>query len=483
MLDRIILTALVFSAVLSNPGEARGTSPTKRPNVLFIAIDDLNDWVGCLNGHPQSKTPHMDRLASQGVLFTNAHCQAPICQPSRSSLLTGIYPWANGVYAIEQNLRDAPLLKNAVTIPQHFRREGYHTMGAGKIYHRGEGDADAWDDWGIRHGWNWMGKLVGPEGVSGLPEPSIFDFGPIPVEDKDMNDGRVTTWAEERLQNDYDKPFFLAVGLITPHLPLFTPTENYNQFPLATTTLPEVFPADLDDLPPMGLKFTRYFDSTPMSHHNITRHGLWTKAVASYLACSNYTDQCVGRLMASLNKRSDADNTIVVLWSDHGFHLGEKMHWEKRSLWEESTRVPLMIVAPDLTKPGGRCSRPVELIDLFPTLTELCNIPEAAGQQGDSLVPLLKNPDHEWNHPAITTQMPGNHSIRTEHWRYIRYANGDEELYDHRNDPHEFHNLANETKHLEIKRELATFLPKKEVPSGPRLPLQKYTQDFDWTQP
>ncbi len=455
----------------------------EKPNVLFIAIDDLNDWVGCLDGHPQSKTPHMDDLAKRGVLFTNAHCQAPICQPSRSSLLTGTYPWSNGVYDIEQEMREAPLLKDAVTIPQHFRKNGYHTIGAGKIYHRGEGDVDAWDEWGIRHGWGWMGKLIGPEGVSGLPEPSIFDFGPIEVPPEEMNDGRVTTWASEQLQKEYDKPFFLAVGLITPHLPLFTPTEFYDQFPLTSTLLPEVRANDLDDLPPMGLKFTRYFDSTPMSHHNITRHGLWTKAVASYLACSTYTDYCVGQLLAALDKSDHANDTIVVLWSDHGFHIGEKMHWEKRSLWEESTRVPLMIVAPDVTKPGGRCSRPVELIDLFPTLTELCDIPAAAAQQGDSLLPLLKDPSHEWNHPAITTQMIGNHSVRTEHWRYIRYANGDEELYDHHKDPHEFENLAEQSEYAAIMQELAAHLPVKEVPSGPRLPKQKYTQEFDWSRP
>ena len=155
------------------------------------------------------------------------------------------------------------------------------------------------------------------------------------------------------------------------------------------------------------------------------------------------------------------------------------MHWEKRSLREESTRVPLVIIAPDVTRPGGRCSRPVELIDLFPTLTELCALPDAPDQQGYSLLPLLKDPDHPWNRPAITTQMPGNHSIRTEHWRYIRYANGDEELYEHRTDRHEFHNLASDTKFQDVKDKLAKHLPAHEVSSGPRLSRQKFTQEFD----
>lgn len=468
--------------------EVRGqTSPPPevgdRPNVLFIAIDDLNDWVGCLGGHAQAKTPHLDRLAANGVNFTNAHCQAPICMPSRTSLLTGTYPHQNGVYVIEQKFEDAPLLKDAMTLPQYFRDNGYHTVGCGKIYHRTSERAGDWDEWGFRKGWGWMRDRVGPEGASGLPEPSIFDFGPIEATSEEMNDWQVVDWIEPRLKQKYDKPLFMAVGLITPHLPLFTPTEFYDQYPPDETELPPTLPGDLDDLPPMGRKFTRYFDSTPMSHHNITRYGLWHKAVASYLATATFTDACVGRVLDALQQSPHRDNTIVVLWSDHGFHVGEKMHWEKRSLWEESTRVPLMFAGPGVEAEGMACSRPVGLIDIFPTLVELCDLPPLEQLQGNSLVPLLKDPQRKWNHSALTTHHPGNHAVRSERWRYIRYANGDEELYDHQNDPHEWTNLANDPKYLSVKQDLAKEMPEQSAPYAPRLPRQTFTQEFNWFDP
>ena len=458
-----------------------------RPNVLFIAIDDLNDWTGFLGGHPDVKTPHMDRLAAQGVSFGNAHCQAPICMPSRASLLTGTYPHRNGIYVIEQNYHDAPLLKEAVTLPQHFKSNGYRTLGCGKIYHRANDHLDGrdWDAYQPGKGWMWLKEIVGPKGVSGLPDPSIFDFGPVNVEPSQMGDWEVTDWAIERLREKQDAPFFLAVGLITPHLPHYTPQSFFEAYPEDQISLPNILAGDLDDLPPMGRKFTRYFDSTPMSHHNITRHGLWHKAVASYLACATFTDTCVGRLLGALEESPYADNTIIVLWSDHGFHLGEKMHWEKRSLWERSTRVPLVFAGPGITARGRTCARPVGLIDIYPTLIDLCHLPKPNSDQlqGHSLTPLLSDPDAKWNHPVLTTHHPGNHAIRTERWRYIRYANGDEELYDHDSDPNEFYNLAKSKAHTEIIQELRTALPPSCADYAPRLPRQKFTQEFDWFSP
>lgn len=482
MIARLLFLSILFVAL--DPLAVVATAA--RPNVLFIAIDDLNDWVGCLGGHPQAKTPHIDRLARRGVNFSNAHCQAPICMPSRTSLLTGTHPHRNGVYMIEQNLRDGPLVKNAVTLPRYFKNNGYRILRTGKIYHRvAEGAADEWDESGPRRGWAWMSRLVGPKGISGLPEPSIFDFGPFPVETGEMNDSKAVDWALERLAEPAaDRPFFLAVGLITPHLPLFTPPEFFGRHPLDQVKLPATQPGDLDDLPPMGLKFTRYFDTTPMSHHNITRHGLWNKAVASYLATATFTDHCVGRLLDALDSSPHADNTIVVLWSDHGFHIGEKMHWEKRSLWEESTRVPLIFSLPGPARQAGtNCARPVGLIDLFPTLVELCDLPKKDDLQGRSLVPLLNDPNLPWDHPVLTTHHPGNHAVRSERWRYIRYANGDEELYDHRHDPHEFRNLAGDPEFQSVIKRLSRHLPEYCVPYAPRLPRQKFTQEFDWLKP
>jgi len=479
------LLIALFSLLLTEP-TASTTQAAEKPNVLFIAIDDLNDWVGSMDGHPQAQTPHIDRLATRGINFLNAHCQAPICQPSRTSLLTSTYPHRNGVYFIEQDFDNAPLIEDAITLPTYFKQNGYRILRGGKIYHRTpEGDSDNWDESGERRGWNWMGKLVGPEGVSGLPEPSIFDFGPVPVVTEDMNDARVAKWAAEKLSEEGDqRPFFLAVGFITPHLPLFTPEAFYERFPLDRVDLPATQPGDLDDLPPLGRKFTRYFDTTPMSHHHITRHGLWKKAVASYLATSTFTDHCVGIVLDALEASAHADNTVVVLWSDHGFHLGEKMHWEKRSLWEESTRVPLVFVAPGGDMPRNATSRrPVGLIDIYPTLVELCGLPRNEDLQGRSLVPLMKDPDLPWDHPVLTTHHPGNHAVRSERWRYILYANGDEELYDHHNDPHEFRNLADEPHYTEIIEDLQRHIPKETAPYAPRLPKQKFTQDFDWFQP
>ncbi len=471
-------------AVIAMPSDLLANKfSEQKPNVLFIAIDDLNDWVGCLAGHPQVKTPHIDRLAKRGVLFSNAHCQAPICQPSRTSLLTGTYPHRNGVYTVEQHWRKAPLIKDAVTLPQYFREQGYYTMGTGKIFHRKDQLEPAWDEWGVRRGWGWMGKRAGPNGISGLPTPSIFDFGPLPARPEEMNDMRVADWAVDQINKNYEEPFFLAVGLITPHLPLFTPTEFYEQYPLETTLLPATLPGDLDDIPAMGRKFTRYFDTTPMSHHNITRHGLWHKAVASYLACATFTDHCVGRLLNALDNSPNANNTIIVLWSDHGFHIGEKMHWEKRSLWEESTRVPLIFSIPGEQNQNKQCSRPVGLIDIYPTLIELCHLQEKKDLQGRSLLPLLKDPNRKWDHPVLTTHHPGNHAVRSEHWRYIRYANGDEELYDHRTDQHEFTNLARNPKYANIIQKLTKSIPQKNAPYGPSESRQKFTQEFDWTKP
>jgi arylsulfatase A-like enzyme len=237
----------------------------------------------------------------------------------------------------------------------------------------------------------------------------------------------------------------------------------------------------------MGRKFTRYFDSTPMSHHNITRYGLWHKAVASYLACATFTDACVGRLLDALEASPFADNTLIVLWSDHGFHLGEKMHWEKRSLWEESTRVPLIFALPRATSTGGqaglRCAKPVGLIDIFPTLVELCALPKLENLDGQSLVPLINDPNRPWEFPALTTHHPGNHAIRTERWRYIRYANGDQELYDHDCDPHEWVNLAGRPESLAVMKELSALIPEQCAEYAPRQPRQQFTQEFDWSRP
>jgi arylsulfatase A-like enzyme len=474
---------LLLPLVAPTPAAAGAAAP--RPNVLFIAIDDLNDWVGCLGGHPQAHTPNIDRLARRGVLFTNAHCQAPICQPSRSSLLSGTYPFHNGVYDIPQRMRDAPALKDAVTLPQYLAGFGYKTISAGKVFHRPE--ETAWHENGPAGRtfpkFPWFGKTS----VSGLPLVGpggrVFDFGPVDAKPEELPDGKTATWAVARIRQGLPEPFFFAVGFTGTHLPLFASRETHRRFPPAAVRLPVAPMDDLEDVPPMGRKFTRYFDFSPLTHNEILRRGLWHRAVAAYLACVTEVDLAVGRVLDALEKSPHSQNTLIVLWSDHGFHLGEKLHWEKRSLWDRSTRGPLIFSGPASSIPIATCSRTIGLIDLYPTLVELCGLPAKPGLDGRSLAPLLRDPQRAWPYPALTTQMPGNHAVRTEQWRYIRYVNGDEELYDMRADPHELTNLAGDPRRAATKSDLARWLPKQETPMGPRLPTGATEFEFDWTKP
>ena len=441
-----------------------GDQAVDRPNVLFIAIDDLNDWVGCLGGHPQVRTPNIDRLARRGVLFSNAHCQAPICNPSRVSLLTGVLPSTSGVYELNQPHHLSTVLKDAVTLPAHYKAAGYHVLGRGKIYHgRYEYPTD-WHDFkttGDARNQQWRTKPV-----SSIPGIRVRDFGPIDLPEEQFGDLINARWAAGQLQRDFGRPFFMAVGIRLPHVPLYAPRRFFKRHPEKQVKLPVVRGDDLADLPPAGLQITRYMHNTPLNHKSVLASGNWRNAVAAYLACTEFVDHCVGVMLDALDASSHAKDTVVVLWSDHGWHLGEKQHWAKRSLWGESTRVPLIVAGPGLAK--GNCSRPVGLIDLYPTLNELCDLAKPPQSlEGHSLVPLLRKPDAAWPHPAITTFHQNDHTIRTEHWRYIRYANGDEELYDCAADPHEWINLAAKPEHRGTLAQLRLHLPKVNAVDAP----------------
>ena len=435
-----------------------------KPNVLFIAIDDLNDWVGCLKGHPQVRTPHMDGLAKRGVLFSNAHCQAPICNPSRVSLLTGVRPSTSGVYELNQPHHLSPLLKKAVTLPAQFKANGYHVLGRGKIYH---GRYKYPEDW---HDFKAMGdarlKQFRVKPVSSVPGIGVRDFGPIDLKEEEFGDLMNARWAAEQLKRDFGKPFFLAVGIRLPHVPLYAPKRFFARHPEAKVRLPAVRADDLKDLPPAALAITRYMYSTPLNHKSVIESGNWKNAVAAYLACTEFVDHCVGVMLKSLDESAHAKNTIIVLWSDHGWHLGEKEHWAKRSLWEESTRVPLILAGPGIVQ--GTSPRAVGLIDLYPTLTELCKLPRPPQTlEGRSLMPLLKNPKAIWPHAALTTFHRNDHTLRTERWRYIRYANGDEELYDHTKDSHEWNNLAKDEKFAAVLKRFRGQLPEVNALDSP----------------
>jgi len=453
------------AATLVFPHFAFSARSTKnKPNVLFIAIDDLNDWIGCLGGHPDVKTPNLDRVAQRGVLFTNAHCSAPACNPSRASLMTGILPSTSGVYHNPQPWRQSPALADAVTIPQHFMAHGYRVTGAGKIYHGAFPDPPSWQEYFPSQQNNKPDDpMPANRPLNGIPNTAQFDWGPVNVPDERMGDWKVADWVIEQLGKKFDRPFFLGCGFFRPHLPWYVPAKYFEMYPAEKVTLPNVNENDLDDVPPMGRKIAR----PEGDHKKVIDYNQWRKAVQGYLASISFVDTCVGRVIDAFDKSPHADNTLIVLWSDHGWHLGEKLHWRKFALWEEATHNVFMVIAPGVTQPGQRCPCTVSMIDIYPTLIDLCDLAPKKELQGKSLLPLLKNPKAEWQSPALTTHGRNNHSLRSEKWRYIRYSDGTEELYDHDKDELEWTNLAGDPKYVDVKKDLAKWLPTTNAPDVP----------------
>jgi arylsulfatase A-like enzyme len=446
----LILFCLNFASASSATGHAGD-----KPNVLFIAIDDLNHWVGHLGRNPQTKTPNIDRLASEGVSFTKAYCTAPACNPSRASLMSGQRPSTTGCYLNGQNWR--PGISEEKLLNTYFARAGYRVYGAGKIYH-GAGDRGGeWTDYFPGSGETQQHPDAKDSGVDGIK------FYPLANRDEDMPDYKVVTYGLEKLKEKSDKPFFLAIGLVKPHMPFSVPKKWFDLFPLDSIQLPPHREDDLDDVPPAGVKMAR----PDSDHAKIVRSGRWNEVVQAYLATIAFCDSQVGRLLDGLEASSHRDNTIVVLWSDHGWSLGEKSHWRKFALWEEPTRSVFVWKVPGVTQPDGVCVRPVDFTSVYPTLCELTGLPLPDHLDGRSIVPLLKDPRTEWEPPAITTHDFKNHAVRSEDWRYIRYANGDEELYDTAADPLEYINLADQAEHAARKAELAKWLPHTDAASLP----------------
>jgi arylsulfatase A-like enzyme len=451
-----------FLASIGAAGAASGAA--SRQNVLFIPVDDLNDWIGCLGGHPDTRTPNFDRLARRGTLFTNAHCAAPLCNPSRAALMTGIRPSTSGVYQNPQPWRQAAALQNAVTLPQHFMANGYFVAGGGKTYHDSYPDPASWQEYFPSKTQQKPEDPMPPgRPLNGIPNTAHFDWGPVDVPDSKMGDSQVVDWAIGQLRKPHRQPFFLACGLFRPHLPWYVPPKYFDLFPLNSITLPNVKPDDLDDIPPLGRKMAR----PEGDHKKVIDHGQWRKAVQGYLASIAFTDAMLGRLLDAFEDSPHARNTTVVLWSDHGWHLGEKLHWRKFALWEEATHNVLMISSPGLTRPGTRCRRTVSLMDVYPTLIDICGLPARAGLEGVSLAPLLKDPGAKWDRPAVTTYGRNNHSVRSEKWRYIRYSDGTEELYDRENDEMEWTNLASKPELAPVKKDLTRWLPAVNAPDAP----------------
>ncbi len=438
-----------------------------KPNVLFIGVDDMNDWVGCLNGHPNAKTPNIDRLAQRGVLFERAYCAAPACLPSRTALMSGLAPHQTGIYTNSSGYwRDSPRLTNAVMLPQYFRQQGYWSGGTGKMYHsHGAMDADppSWDAYwpSIDHAIAWSAAPPKEERPAcGLDLPNRMDWGPVDVDNEEMGDWQSVNWAIEKLQLEHDKPFFLACGIFRPHLPWYVPRKYFDMHPLETVQLPQVKENDLDDIPE---KWGHRMAFPTQYHPKIAGAGKWREAVQAYLACCSFADDCVGRLIEALDQSPYKDNTIVVLWSDHGWHLGEKHHWRKFTLWEESCRNPMIIATPDMQTAGGRVGEAVSLMDIYPTLVELCGLPPRRELFGKSLVKFLADPNVRRDEPVVVANGKENWSIRTSRWNYIYYRDRSEELYDHFNDPYEWTNLADSSQYKETKEWLRSFVPNQSI--------------------
>ena len=428
------------------------------PNVLLITVDDLNDWVVGLDGHPQSLTPNIERLARRGVFFTNAHCQAPICNPSRTSFMTGLRPSTTGIYENRPWFRSTALNKNRVTLTEHFSANGYETFTAGKIFHGSRTEKRSFDNIGPTPGQvDKEAKRVQAE-LKGL-----WDFGPQDYGGNKSNDYKDASWVIELLGRKHPRPFFAALGFYRPHVPFYAPRKWFELHPLDKVRLPEVKLDDWLDLPEAARKLMS--NKTPPPHDWFVKNGKWKPAVQAYLSCVSFMDAQVGRVLNALEKSAYAKNTIVVLISDHGFHLGEKQRWAKQSLWETSTHVPMIFSVPGGLR-GKRCSRPVELIQVFPTLVELCEIKKREGLEGVSIKALLDDPSAAWSRPALTTYKRNNHAVRSERWRYIRYSDGSEELYDHSKDPNEWTNLAGAPGNAEVIRKHARWLPKLNVPNA-----------------
>lgn len=462
----------------------------ERPNVLFISLDDMNDWIGCYGGHPDAKTPNIDRLAKRGVLFTNAHCVSPICGPSRASVLTGMRPETTGVYHNRGKYID--YVPDAVTFPEHFRANGYHALAAGKVNHDlGDPDPKLWDengpDCGVL-GTPFIGNeldtlkpgqtlqinrdglkvtLPANGGLSWIDRPNnkwnSFDWAPLDVSDDEFPDGKIANWAVDQLARQHKQPLLLAVGFYKPHQPFFAPRKYFEMYGRKKVRLPKSIRDDLSDVSPPG-KYLATKPWTSGTHKTVAKHNAWLDAVHAYLATVSFVDALVGEVVAGLDSGPHVDNTWIVLWSDHGWSLGEKQHWGKHVPWTECVRVPLLVVPPrgkqpSGFRPGSRCDAHVSLLDLYPTLTDICGLPTRSELEGRSLGPLIADPNAEWNEAVVSTIGRGTHSVATDRWRYIRYFDGSEELYDLRSDTEEWTNIASRPEHKDTKRRLAMHIP------------------------
>lgn len=430
----------------------QATQPSKPMNVLFLAIDDLNTWL-LDDSNPYAGTviaPNIRKLADSGVIFNRTYTASPACSPSRTAFLSGISPWKTGVYENGMDIEASEPLTRATSFPDWFKQAGYYTASYGKIGH-GWDNRSGWDD-RIGHSRDPVPPNV-PLTPIGKGEQ---DWGPIHLAEEEMNDTTYADAAIKQLQKKHDKPFFLACGLFHPHMPWYVPQKYFDKYPLDEIVLPELKEDDLDDVPPLGRALT---DGKIKFVKEVLKHDLHKEAVQAYLATTTYADTQMGRVLDALENSPYRDNTLVVLISDHGFHLAEKSHWQKMTLWEEATHCLMMFRVPGMTKAGGQSERFVSLQDIYPTLMELCGIEPPDYIDGRSLTPLLENPNAAWESTAISAFSNRYVSIRTEGYRYIRYRDDQEEFYHSTQDPHEWTNQIDNPRYASVIDVFRTKVP------------------------
>ncbi len=440
----------------------------QKPNVLFIAIDDLNDYVNFMGGSIKAYTPNIDKLADEGVAFVNAHCQAPICGPSRASIMTGLYPANSGNYLFchdEDIKKSNSITKQAIFLDDYFELNGYESFGVGKIFHYGD-QAKTFDHFGgIFDSYGPYPKerfKYDPSKIPGKSGNTVTDWGAFPSADSLMTDYKVANWAINKLNSKIDKPFFMAVGFTRPHVPWYAPQKWFDMFPKDSIKTPPYLKSDFDDIP----DFAKKVANVPMmpTTEEMIKSGEWKDIIQAYLACTAFVDHQVGKVLSALENSKYANNTIIVLWSDHGYHLGEKNRFAKQALWERDTRAPLIFKLINSKNKGQVVDKPVQLIDIYPTLLDACNLPPYKLADGNSLYGLINNDKKKWNHKALSFYGEGNIAVRGSNFRLIQYEDGSLELYDMKKDPNEWHNLAKNPAYRSVIKDLQKEIPKKWAP-------------------
>ncbi|GAL63527.1 choline-sulfatase [Algibacter lectus] len=441
----------------------------EKPNVLFIMVDDMNDWVGAFGGNQQAITPNIDALAEKSIIFKNAYCSAPLCNPSRSSLLTGYRPSTTGIYGNSEIFREIKGFENTITLPQYFEANGYNTAASGKIFHNARGNGEVPKE-GSDPG-SFQTERIGNAGTVfpdeknkhqhglNLKERGIkgsfkrsFDWFGTDTKDEENNDWKSAEFCADYINQEHNKPFFVACGIFKPHLPWYVPKKYFDLYNLEDIKLPEVLENDLDDVGKIGKNMVK-----SKVHQSLLDTNKWKEAVRAYLSNISFADACIGHVLGALENSAYANNTIVVIMGDHGWHLGEKQHWSKNVLWERAAKTPLLIFDPR-NKETGVSTKIVSLLDVYPTLVDLCDLPKKQDLDGNSIKPLLHNLNTEWNEIALTSKSKGTHSLRNEQYRYTVYSDGFEELYDHKVDPNEWVNIASKSTSNDVLKMFRTEL-------------------------